>query len=159
MLTNITPLKKIKIIVVFFIVMLVISGATAIPLQAGINTIMPYTDNIGLLRLFVRKVMQGIKATQQHYPFLFYGYDWLAFAHFMFGVLFIGVYNNPVRNKWIVEFGLIACVCIIPFALVFGAIREIPLLWRIIDCSFGVFGFVPLWYVRHLILKIEKQTK
>lgn len=52
------------------------------------------------------------------------------------------------RATWLFDFGLIACVLVIPYALVFGAVRGIPLWWRLIDCSFGVFGFVPLWFCR-----------
>ena len=48
-----------------------------------------------------------------------------------------------MRNRWLFDFGLIACVLVIPFALVFGAVRGIPFWWRLIDCSFGVFGFDP----------------
>jgi hypothetical protein len=52
---------------------------------------------------------------------------------------------------------MIACVLVVPYALIFGAIREIPMFWRIIDCSFGVFGFLPLWYCRVLARKMEEK--
>ena len=35
-----------------------------------------------------------------------------------------------------------------PWALVFGSLRGIPFFWRLVDCSFGVFGFLPLWLCR-----------
>jgi hypothetical protein len=61
-----------------------------------------------------------------------------------------------VRNIWVVEFGMIACVLIVPFSLIAGGLRGIPMFWRLIDCSFGVLGIVPLWlarrYTRKLIL-------
>jgi len=41
-------------------------------------------------------------------------------------------------------FGLIACAGVIPLALIAGQIRGIPIYWRLIDCSFGVFGAIPL---------------
>jgi hypothetical protein len=50
---------------------------------------------------------------------------------------------------------MIACVLVIPFALVFGAVRGIPFWWRLIDCSFGVFGFVPLYFCRMWTEEIE----
>jgi hypothetical protein len=37
---------------------------------------------------------------------------------------------------------------VIPWALIFGAVRGIPFWWRLIDCSFGIFGFIPLWFCR-----------
>lgn len=50
-----------------------------------------------------------LRAMNAHYPFLAYGTDWLAFAHLVITVAFIGPYLDPVRNKWVIAFGLIAC--------------------------------------------------
>ena len=80
--------------------------------------------------------------------FMAYGTDWLAFAHVIIAVAFIGPWRDPVRNRWVVTFGLIACAAVIPMALVFGPLRGIPVYWLLIDCSFGVIGFIPLWLVR-----------
>jgi len=49
-----------------------------------------------------------------------------------------------VRNKWVITFGLIACAGVIPLALIAGQVRGIPFAWRLIDCSFGVVGGIPL---------------
>jgi hypothetical protein len=141
-----TQEKKLKRMVLFFILALIVSGITAIPLEEQLNTVLPYMNKITTIKSWLLKVQIGIISVRKNYPFLFYGYDWLAFAHFLFGILFIGVYKNPVKNKWIIEFGLIACMLIIPFALCFGYIRGIPFWWRLIDCSFGVFGFTTLQY-------------
>jgi len=78
-----------------------------------------------------------------------------AFAHLVIAVAFIGPYIDPVRNKWVITFGLIACAGVIPLALIAGQIRGIPLPWRLIDCSFGVFGAVPLLICRRSILALE----
>jgi hypothetical protein len=80
-----------------------------------------------------------------------YGTDWLAFAHIVIAVAFIGPLRDPVRNIWVIEFGMIACALVIPLALIFGPLRGIPFFWRLIDCSFGIIGFVPLWLVRREI--------
>ncbi len=93
-------------------------------------------------------IRETLHETGDMHPFLFYGTDWLAFGHFVIAVAFVGVLRDPVRNRWLFDFGLIACVLVIPFALVFGGLRGIPIWWRLIDCSFGVFGFVPLWWCR-----------
>jgi hypothetical protein len=87
-------------------------------------------------------------ATNAHYPFLAYGTDWLAFAHLVIAVAFIGPYFDPIRNKWVITFGLIACVGVIPLALIAGPIRGIPFGWRLIDCSFGVCGAIPFCCAR-----------
>ena len=43
---------------------------------------------------------------------------------------------------------------IIPFAVFFGHAREIPWLWRMIDCSFGVIGFAVLLKVELLLNRL-----
>jgi len=40
-------------------------------------------------------------------------------------------------------------------ALIAGQIRVIPLAWRLIDCSFGVFGAIPLLIVRRMIRNLS----
>jgi hypothetical protein len=68
----------------------------------------------------------------------------LAFAHLTIAVAFIGPIRDPVKNVWVIQFGMIACVMVIPLAVICGALRGIPWYWRLIDCSFGVFGLIPL---------------
>lgn len=104
---------------------------------------------------WIEKVFIAYRKVNETYPFLLYGYDWLAFAHFVLAILFIGPYRDPLKNIWIIQFGLIACVLVIPFALVAGHFREIPIGWRLIDCSFGVFGFALLWIVYTRIQKLQ----
>ena len=55
---------------------------------------------------------------------------------------------TPVRKVWLYTYGMIACVLVIPYAFVFSALRGIPFWWRLVDCSLGVFGRVPLWICR-----------
>jgi hypothetical protein len=104
-------------------------------------------------------VNEGLTATNGRYPFLAYGTDWLAFAHLIIAVAFIGPYIDPVRNKWVITFGLIACAGVLPLAFIAGAIRGIPLPWRLIDCSFGVVGSVPLLICRRAIAALERAEK
>ena len=77
----------------------------------------------------------------------------VAVKYYGIAIAFIGPFRDPVRSVWVIEFGMIACVLVIPFALGMGSIRGIPLGWRLIDCSFGVFGILPLWYCRRLIVR------
>ncbi|MHC4498648.1 MAG: hypothetical protein ACYS21_05980, partial [Planctomycetota bacterium] len=60
------------------------------------------------------------------------------------------------KNVWVIEFGIIACLLIIPVALIAGQIRGIPFFWRLIDCSFGVIGVIPLIICRRYIKQIER---
>jgi hypothetical protein len=108
------------------------------------------------LLAWVERVSEGVSATNAIYPFLAYGTDWLAFAHLVIAVAFVGPYIDPVRNKWVITFGLIACAGVIPLALIAGQVREIPVGWRLIDCSFGVVGCVPLLICRRAILRLER---
>ena len=96
-------------------------------------------------------VRDAVIDTNARYPFLAYGTDWLAFSHLVIAVAFIGPLRDPVRNIWVIDFGLIACVGVIPMALIAGHIRAIPLWWQLIDCSFGIFGAIPLLLVRQWI--------
>jgi hypothetical protein len=90
---------------------------------------------------------------------MFYGTDWLAFAHIVLALAFLGPLRDPIKNVWVVEFGMIACVLVPPMALVFGPIRGIPWFWRLIDCSFGVVGIIPLWLSRHYIQQLMALEK
>jgi hypothetical protein len=76
---------------------------------------------------------------------LLWARTWLAFGHIAIAVFFLGPLRDPVRNLWVIWAGMIACVLVIPWAMVFGPIRGIPFFWRLIDCSFGVVGIVPLY--------------
>lgn len=135
--------RRIKLLTSFFILGLFLSGATAIPLQIETGSLVRYLNTEWLER-----VHDALVQTQSQYPFLFYGTDWLAFGHFVIAIAFVGALKDPVRNRWLFDFGLIACALVIPWALVFGAVRGIPFWWRLIDCSFGIFGFVPVWLCR-----------
>lgn len=111
-------------------------------------------DAIRLLP-WLERVEGALADTNARYPFLAYGTDWLAFAHLAIAVAFVGPLMDPVRNKWVIQFGLMACAGVIPLALIAGPVRGIPLPWRLIDCSFGVFGAIPLWICWRSVEAIE----
>lgn len=142
----------------FFIGALIASGVTAFPLRWELGLlsswlgIEPSADpaSLGGLRYWIAHVREGLEQSYGRYPFLAYGTDWLAFAHLMIAVFFIGPFREPAKHNWTLISGLIACASIIPLALICGQIRGIPLYWRLIDCSFGVFGAIPLLYCLHL---------
>jgi hypothetical protein len=151
---TITLRRHISYLIWFFMVSLAVSGITAIPAKTGIGVVLDavptsWTTVYGYL-MYIREALWSC------HEVLFYGYDWLAFAHIVLAILFIGVIRDPVRNIWVIEFGMIACVLVVPFAFVMGSVRGIPVWWRLIDCSFGVFGIIPLWSVRSKILELQK---
>jgi hypothetical protein len=158
--------RRIRWMTWFFIVGLIISGVTAIPLPteidwltklAGISDLAPEQATSGFAK-WLLKVRDGLRATDANYPFIFYGMDWLAFGHIIIAIAFIGALRDPVRNVWLFDFGMIACILVIPWALIFGALRGIPLGWRLIDCSFGVFGIIPLWVARRWVNELSRPS-
>ena len=152
-------LRWIRFWLLFLIGGLFISGATAIPLirEVGfLNRVVHSRPFFGPhLQEWIQSVYAGLLDTNARYPFLFYGTDWLAFGHFVIAIAFIGPMRDPVRNIWVIHFGIISCILIIPYALIFGAIRGIPLWWRFIDCAFGVFGLIPLLAALRLTKRLE----
>jgi hypothetical protein len=138
--------KVIRRWLLFFIISLVLSGLTAFALETELHWLLgnwPTRDS-GDLYNWVRNVYEAVRDTNHRYPFMAYGYDWLAFAHLVIAVAFIGPLRDPVKNIWIIEFGMLACIGIFPLAFIAGSIRGIPLYWRLIDCSFGIIGLIPL---------------
>lgn len=157
------PLRRIRISLLLFIIGLILSGITAFPLEretALLNQIflVSATPAAGepALHSWLRRVHEGIVQTNRSYPFMAYGTDWLAFAHLVIAVAFVGPLIDPVRNKWILVFGVIACAGVIPLALVAGPIRGIPVYWRMIDCSFGIFGVIPLLICLRDVRRLEQ---
>ncbi|MFI6943484.1 hypothetical protein ACIBI4_29805 [Streptomyces sp. NPDC050418] len=157
-------LKGIRAWLVLFVVCLVLSGATAFPLVHELRWTedllrwLSVGDHLPGLVEWIERVRAGLDAADADYPFLLYGTDWLAFAHLVIAVAFYGPYRDPVRNIWVIEFGMIACAGIVPLALICGPIRGIPFWWSLIDMAFGVFGVIPLYVVRRKIKRLEALT-
>jgi hypothetical protein len=154
-------LFRIRLVLLLFMIALVLSGATAIatPWETRLlcewfgagtavgETLPPLAD-------WLSQVREALDTVDEQYPLLLYGTDWLAFAHLVIAVAFIGPLRDPVKNVWVIDFGMIACMAVIPLALICGPIRGIPFWWRLIDCSFGVVGIIPLALVRRWIERL-----
>ncbi len=157
------PLRRaVRFWLTAFVVGLFLSGATAIPLLPELDMLLRvlhsnHASPPALVR-WIETVQAALRTTDARYPFLAYGTDWLAFGHFAIAIAFLGPLRDPVRNVWVITFGMIACVLVVPYALVFGALRGIPFWWRLIDCSFGVVGILPLWHCRRLIGRLAQLT-
>jgi hypothetical protein len=151
-------LKQIRRLLLFFIIALAISGLTAIPIKEELTFLSRFIATDTFLHQWLIKVLSAYTEVHQSYPFLIYGYDWLAFAHFILAVLFIGPYRDPVKNIWVIQFGLIACILVLPAAFIGGYFRGLPLWWQLIDCSFGVVGFAVLFIIYCKIQKIITLT-
>ena len=141
-----------------FVLGLVLSGATIFPFLhelellvqlLGIPVDAAPASQSGVA-FWIATVRGGLRATHAEYPWLAYGTDWLAFGHLTIALFFLGPWREPVANAWALKIGLVACARVIPLALICGPIRGIPFYWRLIDCSFGVIGALPLLDCLHL---------
>ena len=136
-----------------FIVGLVLSGLTAFPLLWELRKV---TALLGLppdaspgsyhgLSEWLLRVREGLEVTHARFPFIAYGTDWLAFGHVVIALFFIAPWREPGRHLSVIRTGMLACVLVVPLALICGAVRDVPLPWRLLDCSFGVVAGIPLW--------------
>jgi len=148
--------RNIRVSVGLVIVGLLLSGITAFPLQTEVTWLSRWCTSLGNpMCTWLWDVRAALESTNVNYPFLAYGTDWLAFAHIMLAVLYIGPLINPIGNKWVLQFGLICCAGIVPLALIAGAVRDIPLFWQLLDCSFALGGSIPLVIALVAVQKLE----
>ncbi len=164
MLERAKSVRRIRLWLGLFVVALAASGLTAFPLVWETRLLADWFGEgtrtaavFPKLAWWLSYVHAGLDASYGSYPFLGYGTDWLAFAHLVIAIAFWGPIKDPVKNLWVVDFGIIACVLVIPLALICGPIRGIPWFWRLIDCSFGIFGLIPLVIVHRMIRRLTAE--
>lgn len=142
-------LLKYRIVLGGFILGLALSGATAWPLHWELGLLYgwlePHRAQFPSLFEWISRVKLGLDQTGAQFPFLAYGYDWLAFALVMMAAAFVGPYREPVRNRFVLEWGMLCCAAVFPVAFICGPIRGIPLGWTFVDCAFSIVGFPPLY--------------
>jgi len=137
-----------------FILGVVLSGITALPLQWELSILDRWTGSGQIAPTFVPQrvgdfisfVHSGIEKTYAQFPFFGYGTDWLGFGHFVIAMFFVLPFIDPIKYRAVLYIGLVACAGVIFLALVAGPIRAIPAFWTLIDCSFGILGAIPLLY-------------
>ncbi|MFI5138378.1 MAG: hypothetical protein ACHQIM_11190 [Sphingobacteriales bacterium] len=152
--------KRIRLWLLFFITGLALSGITAFPIETELGFLSRHSGAFpSVLGNWINTIYAAVKTTNLHYPYLSYGTDWLAFGHLVIATAFIGPLKDPVKNIWVIQFGMIACLMVFPLAFIAGLIRSIPFYWRLIDCSFGIFGILPLYVCYEDIKKLEKLQK
>lgn len=162
-------LFKIRAIIVFYMVVLVVAGVSAFPVEWELDVLCSVCNinpeslagmkegTVQSVLSWIYGVKLGITETNDKYPYLAYGFDWLAFAHLVIAALFVGPYRDPVKNKWIIYWAMFACISIFPLAFICGPIRHIPFIWTLVDCSFGFFGIMPLLLCARLIKQYESE--
>ena len=152
-------ITKIRLLIIFFMIALILSGVTAFPVETELRLLLNHPALIPTFaEQWLKDVYAALVETNAKYPMLAYGFDWLAFAHIVIAMAFIGPLKDPVKNKWIIDWAILACVAIIPLAFIAGPIRHIPIFHILIDCSFGVLGLIPLAICRKWIKQLEKNN-
>lgn len=160
-MNRLPPIARFRLMLLAFITGLVGSGVTAFPLLAELRRLHelfgPGTG--GGVAFWVEKIRYGLEDTYSRYPWIAYGTDWLAFGHLVIALFFIGPLFDPRSSKSTLLAGIAACLGVIPLAVICGEIRGIPVLWRLIDCSFGLIGVLPLLYCLRLIPRIRAEAE
>ena len=147
-------LFRCRLVLGIFIAGLVLSGLSALPLQWELSILDRWSGSgqtapnfvPASIGDFISFVHSGIEKTYARFPFFGYTTDWLGFGHFVIAAFFVLPFVNPTKYRAVLYVGLIACAGVIVLALIAGPIRGIPFFWTLIDCSFGIFGAIPLLY-------------
>ncbi|MFC2111001.1 hypothetical protein ACFLQ5_00965 [Bacteroidota bacterium] len=152
-------LKRAKIMIWIVVFGLFVSGVTVWPALFELKTIIRiiWGDFVptASLHLLLIQIIQGLETVQAEYPFLMYAYDWLAFAHIVLAILFAGTIRDLVRNKWIIQCGLIMCALVPILAIICIPLRAIPFYWFWIDAAFAPAAALPLWIALKDIKRVE----
>ncbi len=161
--SHMRSLKRAKLMLAIVVFGLLVSGITVWPmvpeLKWAAGLVWGDAEPTGVLHSFVLRAIEGLEYVQAHYPFLLYGYDWLAFAHLMLAILFAGAIRDPVRNIWVVQCGLIMCVLVPVLAGICIPIRGLPSCWFLIDSAFAPAAGIPLWIALRDIRRAEAELK
>jgi len=156
---------RFRLVMGAFIVALILSGAATFPVLTELRAlnqlinpsqISPSADS-NELAFGIDHIYRGLEAAYHQSPWIAYGTDWLGFAHIVIAIFFVGALIDPVASRWTIISGIIACILVIPLALICGSIRAVPVYWRLLDCSLGAFGILPLLYCLKLRKEINRQ--
>jgi hypothetical protein len=149
-------MKSIRIHLAGFTALLVLSGISAFPVITEIDFLF---NNIDIFPRFMLEWIAWLHYVIHETPrLMFYGTDWLAFAHIVIGLFFIPVYIDPVKYKINLRIGMAACFLVFPLAFICGPIRGIPFFHQLIDCCFGLLGFLYLYYILRKINTLTANT-
>src|ERR1700739_4046993 len=92
--------RRIKRCLWMVITGLALSGITAFPLETELKFLSDHVSAAGTMGAWLHNTYNAVRLTNQQFPTLSYGTDWLAFAHLVIAVVFIGPLRDPARNIW-----------------------------------------------------------
>lgn len=149
--------KKIKAAIIITIVGLLLNGISAIPLQTELKILLSNPDALPkFLSDWWTYVNKGVVETSNNYYFMRYGFDWLGFAHLLIAIAFLGPLKDPIKNEWVVRWGMIASALSVVMALGWERRRAIPLWWSCIDAAIAIVAFIVLWLCDRWIKDLKK---
>lgn len=149
-------IRKIRMVLLMFVILLALSGITAFPIRTEIQFLVDHISSFP--PFFQNWIMELSTSIQQTPDVMLYGTDWLAFAHIIIALFFIPVFLDPIKYKINLQIGMAACILVFPLAFICGPIRNIPFFHQLIDCSFGLIGICFLYFVYTRINKLNTQT-
>ncbi|MCB9262838.1 MAG: hypothetical protein H6607_10730 [Flavobacteriales bacterium] len=142
-------MKAIRILTVIIQLGLLIAGLTGFFVPQGMDLLTnSFFIKIPVLADWLPFVKQGVSVVDNQYPFIWYGTDWMVFAHILLAILYIGLYNDPIKNEWLATFGLISSAAVFPLAFIMGSVRHIPFVWQLFDCSFGLIAGILFVFIK-----------
>lgn len=151
--------SRIKAAIIITIIGLLLNGLSSIPLRTELNILLSNSDSLPqFLRDWWTYVNQGVLETSSKYNFMRYGFDWLGFAHLIIAIAFIGPLRDPVKNQWVVQWGMIASGLGILMAFGWERLRDIPIWWSFVDAGISYLAFVILWLCNRWITKLKLVT-
>jgi len=149
--------RKIKAVIIITIIGLLLNGISAVPLQTELKMLL---SNPGSLPAFLGDwwiyVQKGVHDTTKNYRFMRYGFDWLAFAHLLIAIAFIGPLKDPIKNEWVVRWGMTASALSVVMALGWEQRRAIPFWWSCIDASIALVAFIILLLCNNWIQQLKR---
>ena len=144
-------LKKIRIYLVIFFLGILFSLHTVLFVEVetaffvkhlGPGTAME--QKLPIVSEWIENLYISVKETYTNYPAIAYCMDWLSYACVVFAIFMIGAIKDPVKNIWIIQAYMLACLLAAALPFIAGPFREIPIFWRFLDGSLGVIGFFVL---------------
>jgi len=144
-------LKKIRIYLVIFFLGILFSLHTVLFVEVetaffvkhlGPGTAME--QKLPFVSAWIENLYASVKETYANYPVIAYCMDWLSYACVVFAIFMIGAIKDPVKNIWIIQTYMLACLLAAALPFIAGPFRGVPIFWRCLDGSFGVIGFLVL---------------
>lgn len=149
--------QKINISIWITIIGLVLNGVSAFALHTELNIVLQFGNLLPQsLYDWLFMVREAVMEAEQRYPFMLYGYDWLGFAHLFIAIAFLGPLKDPVKNEWVIKFGMIVSILTVFISLFYEQVREIPFFWSLIDAAVGVAAFIILFFCHRWIKELKK---